>query len=91
MPLLHVSSVTTCHMSTITFSVKFDDFEHVTCMKVVSLRSAETVSGKKHFIVLSTCDTKTEEVSSKGKVGGEVGRKGHPVALAMLQCCCLNW
>ena len=38
-------------------------------MEVVSLRSAETVSGKKHFVVVSTCDMKTEEVSSKGKVG----------------------
>ena len=76
MPLLHMSSMTTCHVSPVTFSVKFDDFEHVTCMKVVSLRSAETVSGKKHFIVLSTCDTKTEEVSSKGKVSGEGGTGG---------------
>ena len=63
--------MTSCHP--VTHSVKFDDFEHVTCMKVVSLRSAETVSGKKHFVVVSTCDLKTEEVSSKGKVGREMG------------------
>ena len=49
-------------------SVKFDDFEHVTCMRVASLRSADTVSGKKDYIIVSTCDVRTEEVSSKGKV-----------------------
>ena len=49
-------------------SVKFDDFEHVTCMKVGSLRSSETVSGRKNFIMVGTCDVRTEEVSSKGKV-----------------------
>jgi cleavage and polyadenylation specificity factor subunit 1 len=49
-------------------NVKFDDFEHVTCMKVGSLRSSETVSGRKNFIMVGTCDVRTEEVSSKGKV-----------------------
>ena len=78
--------MTTCHVSPVTFSVKFDDFEHVTCMKVVSLRSAETVSGKKHFIVLSTCDTKTEEVSSKGKVGGEGGWGGGQEGTSRSSC-----
>ena len=49
-------------------SVKFDDYEHVTCMKVASLRSAATVSGKKDYIIVSTCDVRTEDVASKGKV-----------------------
>ena len=49
-------------------SLKCDDYEHVSCMKVVQLRSQEAVSGMKNFIAVSTCDTKTDEVSSKGKV-----------------------
>ena len=54
-------------------------------MKVVSLRSAETVSGKKHFVVVSTCDMKTEEVSSKGKVGG---RDTPAIVLCCSACHC---
>ena len=54
-------------------------------MKVVSLRSAETVSGKKHFVVVSTCDMKTEEVSSKGKVGG---RDTQVIVLCCSACHC---
>ena len=43
-------------------SLKCDDYEHMSCMKVVQLRSQEAVSGMKNFIAVSTCDTKTDEV-----------------------------
>ena len=40
----------------------------VTDMKVMRLRSQETLSGRKEFIVVGTMATFGEEVSTKGKV-----------------------
>ena len=45
-----------------------DPFHHVTSMKVMRLRSQETLSGRKEFIVVATTATFGEELNAKGKV-----------------------
>ena len=45
-----------------------DTFHHVTSMKVMSLRSQETLSGRKEFIVVATTTLYGEDLNSKGKV-----------------------
>lgn len=42
--------------------------DHVTAMKVMRLRSQETLSGRKEFIVVGTTATFGEEINAKGKV-----------------------
>jgi len=47
---------------------EFDDFEHVVTMKVMNLRSQETIAGRKPFIVIGTSTVHGEELFSRGKV-----------------------
>jgi len=48
---------------------QFEEFEHVTCMKYVTLKSQGTVSGMKGFITLGTTLTYGEEpLISKGRI-----------------------
>lgn len=48
--------------------VDLDEWEHVTCMKTVALRSQETVSGLKGYIAAGTCVMQGEEVTCRGRV-----------------------
>lgn len=48
--------------------IDLDDWEHVTCMKTVSLKSQETVSGLKGYIAAGTCILHGEEVTCRGRV-----------------------
>ncbi|XP_056274732.1 cleavage and polyadenylation specificity factor subunit 1 [Pseudoliparis swirei] len=45
-----------------------DEWEHVTCMKTVALRSQETVSGLKGYITAGTCLMQGEEVTCRGRI-----------------------
>lgn len=45
-----------------------DEWEHVTCMKTVALRSQETVSGLKGYVAAGTCLMQGEEVTCRGRV-----------------------
>ena len=45
-----------------------DMYHHVTSMKVMSLRSQETLSGRKEFIVVSSMVPHGEDFSAKGNV-----------------------
>ena len=53
-----------------TLSCRFDldDYERVTTMKNISLKSEETVSGIKGFIVLGTTYVYGEDLPCKGRV-----------------------
>lgn len=42
----------------------------MTCMKTVSLRSEETVSGLKGYVAAGTCLMQGEEVTCRGRVRG---------------------
>ena len=61
-------------------------FERVTAMKVMQLRSQETLSGKKEFIVTACTAVFGEDISTKGKVCMcvWVGRRNQLMA-------CLHW
>nr|XP_061808605.1 cleavage and polyadenylation specificity factor subunit 1 [Nerophis lumbriciformis] len=48
--------------------VDLEEFEHVTCMKTVALRSQETVSGLKGYIAAGTCVMQGEEVTCRGRI-----------------------
>ncbi|XP_064410026.1 cleavage and polyadenylation specificity factor subunit 1 isoform X2 [Latimeria chalumnae] len=48
--------------------IDLDDWEHVTCMKTVSLKSEETVSGFKGYISVGTCMMQGEEVTCRGRI-----------------------
>ncbi|XP_069771192.1 cleavage and polyadenylation specificity factor subunit 1 isoform X2 [Narcine bancroftii] len=48
--------------------IEMEDWEHVTCMKTVSLKSEETVSGLKGYIAVGTCLTQGEEVTCRGRI-----------------------
>ena len=50
--------------------------EHVTVMKVMLLRSQETMSGRKEYIVMGTTKVCSEESTSLGKVGWTTQTKG---------------
>ncbi|KAG8515410.1 Cleavage and polyadenylation specificity factor subunit 1 [Galemys pyrenaicus] len=54
--------------------VELEEWEHVTCMKTVSLRSEETVSGLKGYVAAGTCLMQGEEVTCRGRV--RAGRQG---------------
>ncbi|KAK1880931.1 Cleavage and polyadenylation specificity factor subunit 1 [Dissostichus eleginoides] len=51
-------------------NTRFDleEWEHVTCMKTVALRSQETVSGLKGYIAAGTCLMQGEEVTCRGRI-----------------------
>ncbi len=53
------------------YSVSMDALQHVTAMKIMSLRSQETLNGRKEFIVISTITTHGEDLNSKGNVSDE--------------------
>uniref|UniRef100_A0A674GF05 Cleavage/polyadenylation specificity factor A subunit N-terminal domain-containing protein n=1 Tax=Taeniopygia guttata TaxID=59729 RepID=A0A674GF05_TAEGU len=48
--------------------IALEEWEHVTCMKTVSLRSEETVSGLKGYVAVGTCLMQGEEVTCRGRV-----------------------
>ncbi|KAG8005040.1 Cleavage and polyadenylation specificity factor subunit 1, partial [Nibea albiflora] len=48
--------------------VDLEEWEHVTCMKTVALRSQETVSGLKGYIAAGTCLMQGEEVTCRGRI-----------------------
>ncbi|XP_053916563.1 cleavage and polyadenylation specificity factor subunit 1 [Cuculus canorus] len=48
--------------------IDLEEWEHVTCMKTVSLRSEETVSGLKGYVALGTCLMQGEEVTCRGRI-----------------------
>lgn len=50
--------------------IELEEWEHVTCMKTVSLRSEETVSGLKGYVAAGTCLMQGEEVTCRGRVRG---------------------
>ncbi|XP_069636319.1 cleavage and polyadenylation specificity factor subunit 1 isoform X2 [Haliaeetus albicilla] len=48
--------------------IDLEEWEHVTCMKTVSLKSEETVSGLKGYIAVGTCLMQGEEVTCRGRI-----------------------
>uniref|UniRef100_A0A8B9L6R8 Cleavage and polyadenylation specificity factor subunit 1 n=1 Tax=Astyanax mexicanus TaxID=7994 RepID=A0A8B9L6R8_ASTMX len=48
--------------------IDLEEWEHVTCMKTVALKSQETVSGLKGYVALGTCLMQGEEVTCRGRV-----------------------
>ncbi|XP_053571965.1 cleavage and polyadenylation specificity factor subunit 1 [Bombina bombina] len=48
--------------------IDLDEWEHVTCMKTVNLKSEETVSGLKGYIAAGTCVMQGEEVTCRGRI-----------------------
>ena len=52
----------------VSIRIDLEEWEHVTCMKTVALRSQETVSGLKGYIAAGTCLMQGEEVTCRGRV-----------------------
>ncbi|XP_072266682.1 cleavage and polyadenylation specificity factor subunit 1 [Pyxicephalus adspersus] len=48
--------------------IDLDEWEHITCMKTVNLKSEETVSGLKGYIAVGTCVMQGEEVTCRGRI-----------------------
>ncbi|XP_061520798.1 cleavage and polyadenylation specificity factor subunit 1 [Phycodurus eques] len=48
--------------------IDLEEWEHVTCMKTVALRSQETVSGLKGYVAAGTCVLQGEEVTCRGRI-----------------------
>ncbi|KAM9292267.1 cleavage and polyadenylation specificity factor subunit 1 isoform 1-T1 [Gastrophryne carolinensis] len=48
--------------------IDLEEWEHITCMKTVSLKSEETVSGLKGYIAAGTCLMQGEEVTCRGRI-----------------------
>ncbi|XP_053718091.1 cleavage and polyadenylation specificity factor subunit 1 [Synchiropus splendidus] len=48
--------------------IDLEEWEHVTCMKTVALRSQETVTGLKGYIAVGTCVLQGEEVTCRGRI-----------------------
>ncbi|KAM6125776.1 LOW QUALITY PROTEIN: cleavage and polyadenylation specificity factor subunit 1 [Pterocles gutturalis] len=53
---------------TIPNTIELEEWEHVTCMKTVSLKSEETVSGLKGYVAVGTCLMQGEEVTCRGRI-----------------------
>lgn len=53
---------------TVFISIDLEEWEHVTCMKTVALKSQETVSGLKGYVAVGTCLMQGEEVTCRGRV-----------------------
>ena len=51
---------------------EFEEFEHVSSMKTLNLKSQETHSGYKTFLVVGTLYNFGEDVTSKGRVSFDV-------------------
>ncbi|KAI9146233.1 CPSF A subunit region-domain-containing protein [Paraphysoderma sedebokerense] len=47
---------------------EFEENEHVLCVKIVSMESKETASGRKPFLVVGTGFMKGEDVTTRGKI-----------------------
>lgn len=62
-----LTTLITCPLS-LTIRIDLEEWEHVTCMKTVALRSQETVSGLKGYIAAGTCLMQGEEVTCRGRV-----------------------
>lgn len=60
--------------------IELEEWEHVTCMKTVSLRSEETVSGLKGYVAAGTCLMQGEEVTCRGRVSSQRARTRVPAA-----------
>ena len=50
------------------YRYELDRFERVVCMKVIKLRSQETMTGRKEFIVIGSTSVCGEDTQCKGKV-----------------------
>ncbi|XP_062342830.1 cleavage and polyadenylation specificity factor subunit 1 [Osmerus eperlanus] len=48
--------------------IDLEEWEHVTCMKTVALKSQETVSGLKGYVAAGTCLMQGEEVTCRGRI-----------------------
>ncbi|KAI7798729.1 cleavage and polyadenylation specificity factor subunit 1 [Triplophysa rosa] len=48
--------------------IDLEEWEHVTCMNTVALKSQETVSGLKGYVALGTCLMQGEEVTCRGRI-----------------------
>ncbi|XP_050992244.1 cleavage and polyadenylation specificity factor subunit 1 [Labeo rohita] len=48
--------------------IDLEEWEHVTCMKTVALKSQETVSGLKGYVAVGTCLMQGEEVTCRGRI-----------------------
>lgn len=64
--------------------IDLEEWEHVTCMKTVSLKSEETVSGLKGYIAVGTCLMQGEEVTCRGRVSRATGCVGGGVSAFIL-------
>jgi len=49
-------------------SFAFKDYEHVLALRVCSLNSQQTTSGRKNYICVGTIISTTEEQQTKGRV-----------------------
>lgn len=68
MLLLYCIYVATAYNATVMCRYELEPYYHVTSMKVMRLRSQETLSGRKEFIVVGATAVVGEEVNAKGKV-----------------------
>lgn len=48
--------------------IDLEEWEHMTCMKTVALKTEETVSGLKGYIAAGTCLMQGEEVTCRGRI-----------------------
>ncbi len=61
-------ALTSLSLLSVSIRIDLEEWEHVTCMKTVALRSQETVSGLKGYIAAGTCLMQGEEVTCRGRV-----------------------
>ncbi|XP_033126019.1 cleavage and polyadenylation specificity factor subunit 1-like isoform X2 [Anneissia japonica] len=48
--------------------IEMEEFEHITCLKAVSLNCEGTVSGKKDYIVMTTTYVYNEDIQCRGRI-----------------------